>query len=86
LATITAERSIKMMKIFGDRVNYNLETDKVIKSIDEPTFMTDRRREELRKTVDGFYYLHTDNDREDEMIITTAPEIDAWIEENDVEL
>jgi hypothetical protein len=48
--------------------------------------MTDRKREELRITKDGIYYLHTDNDREDEWIITTKLEIDAWIEENEIEI
>lgn len=74
------------MKIFGESVNYDLKNDKIIKSVNEPTFMTDRKREELRLTKDGFYYLHTNNDREDEMIITTSYQIDAWAEENEVKL
>lgn len=75
-----------LMKIFGNPVNFDLENDEIIKAINKPTFMTDRKREELRITKDGIYYLHTDNDREDEWIITTKLEIDAWIEENEVEI
>jgi len=74
------------MKIFGNPVNYDLENDRIIHSVNVPTFMTDRRREELRITKDGIYYLHTDNDRENEAIITMKIEIDGWIEQEEVKL
>jgi hypothetical protein len=70
--------------VHGEMVNYNLEEDEIIASINEPTFMTDRKREELRMTKDGIYYLHTDNDRENEQIITAKFEIDIWLQENDI--
>ena len=74
------------MRTFGNPVNYDLENDRIVHKVNVPTFMTDRRREELRITKDGYYYLHTDNDREDEMIITTKIDIEAWIEQEKVNL
>jgi len=72
------------MIFIGDRIKYNLKTDKVIESINRPSFMTDRIREELRVNKDGYYYLHTDNDRENELIYTSAFDINGWMEINNV--
>ena len=70
----------------GDPIDYDLENDRIIKEMDEPTFMTDRRREALRVAGDGTYYLHTNNDRENEMIITSWFDIKNWAAENGVNL
>lgn len=72
------------IRTLGDEINYNLATDKIIKTIDEPAFMTDRKRETLRVTSGGNYYLHTNNDRENELIITMTCEIEQWAEKNNV--
>jgi len=74
------------IKFLGTEISYNLSSDKIIKKIDEPVFMTDRKREELRITKEGTYYLHTNNDREEELIITSKFHIDSWIKENKVEV
>lgn len=74
------------MLFTGEEITVDLENDKIIKELDEPTFMTDRRREELRVNKDGYYYLHTDNDRENELIYTEGFIIREWVKKNGVEL
>jgi hypothetical protein len=74
------------MIFYGNPIDYDLEKDRIIKKVDEPTFMTDRRRETLRVTGDGTYYLHTNNDREEEMIITSFFVIKNWAADYGVKL
>lgn len=63
---------------------YSLATDEVVHAIDEPMSGCDRRRESLRLNKNGTYYLHTDNDREDEVITTSGWEIDNWIDKQGI--
>lgn len=74
------------MFFYGEPVNYDLENDRIIKKVNVPTFMTDRKRETLRVTKDGEYYLHTNNDRENELIITGWFVISNWAEDHGVKL
>jgi len=75
-------------QVFGDYISYDIKSDDVILRIDEPIsdWPTDRRREELRKTKEGFYYLHTDNDRENEKIITSGLLIKGWADAHEITL
>ena len=70
----------------GDKIVFDLATDAVILEIDEPTNGCDRRRESLRKNADGIYYLHTDNDRENEEINTRGGDVEFWAKENGMRL
>ena len=74
------------MLFTGEEISIDLENDKIIHEVNEPTFMTDRKRETLRINKDGYYYLHTNNDRENELIHTESFIIKEWAKENGVEL
>ena len=73
------------MKFIDEPISYNFDTDEIVKEVDEPTFMTDRKREELRINKSGIYYLHTNNDRESETIYTGI-EVKIWAEEHNIKL
>lgn len=60
------------------RDKVNLHTDEVIYWINWPGYMTDRRREKLRRTADGIEYLEKNNDREYHTITAHPDEIEFW--------
>jgi len=70
----------------GEKIKFDLETDEVISEIDEPACGCDRTRESLRKTSKGIYYLHTDNDREDECINSCGGDVKIWASNHNIDL
>jgi hypothetical protein len=74
------------LNFIGEKIKFNLEKDECLCEVDEPSSGCDRTRESLRKNIDGVYYLHTDNDREDECINSCGDDVKIWAKEHGIEI